>query len=224
MEDNLKKYASILLDTCLKIEDNQALFISYNKEVDYFVKEVVNVAKDKNIKDIYLDEVDVDLKHDLLKNKSVEELEKHPLWNNNKWNEYAKKDAAFLMIASINPGLMDDIDVDKISAMNKYVLSTRKDFDEARDKSRLAWCIACAPTIRWAKDIFKESSDPVNDLWDAIFDICLIKKKYPERLWQKKIDNNSIIAKMLTDYQFKKLKYKSSNGTDFVIGLPNNHV
>ena len=36
-------------------------------------------------------------------------------WNKEKWNEYAKKGAAFIMLASETPGLMKDIDPKKLS-------------------------------------------------------------------------------------------------------------
>ena len=140
------------------------------------------------------------------------------------WNVYAKKDAAFLMLASETPGLMKDISPEKMSAMTKYSYETRKEFDARRDKSELAWCIAAVPTSDWAKELFKDTSDPVEELWDKIFDICSIKEDDPVAIWDEKISKLKNRGKKLTDYQFKTLKYKSSNGTDFSIDLPKGHI
>ena len=41
-----------------------------------------------------------------------EQIEQHPFWNKKIYDEYAKKDAAFLMLVSDNPDLMQDINKD----------------------------------------------------------------------------------------------------------------
>jgi aminopeptidase len=128
------------------------------------------------------------------------------------------------MLASETPGLMKDIDPEKISAMTKYSYETRKDFDDLRDKSSLAWCIAAVPTESWAKTLFSFSNTPVEDLWNKIFDICSIKEEDPVKIWNDKINKLKVRADKLNEYNFKTLKYKSSNGTDFKINLPEGHI
>lgn len=219
-----KKYAKVLLETCLKIEKDQPLFISYNVERADFVRIVSEIAYSLGVKDIYYECNDPYLKHEALKNLEIEDLKKLTFWNKEMWNIYAKKNAAFLMLASETPGLMKDIDSKKMSAMTKYSLETRKDFNDMRDKSMLAWCIACVPTKDWAKTLFGDRADAEEELWNKIFDICSIKEEDPVSIWNKKIEKLDIRAKKLNDYQFKTLHYKSSNGTDFTIDLPNNHI
>ena len=219
-----EKYAKVLLETCLKVEKNQPLFISYNIERSDFVRIITKQAIEMGVKDIYYEGSDPYLKHELLKNLEVEELKKLSFWDKEIWNTYAKKNAAFLMLASETPGLMKDIDSDKMTAMTKYSLETRKEFDDLRDKSMLAWCIAAVPTDDWAKALYPNSKTPIDDLWNAIFDICGVKEKNPVKIWEEKIKKLDIRAKKLNDYQFKTLKYKSSNGTDFQINLPKNHI
>lgn len=219
-----EKYARVLLESCLKVEKNQPLFISYNNEISNFVRIVTKIAYELGIKDIYYDISDPYLKHEALKNLEVEELKKLTFWNKEMWNVYAKKDAAFLMLASETPGLMKDIDSEKITAMTKYSYETRKEFDDLRDKSALAWTIAAVPTKAWAKELFKDSTNPVAELWDKIFDICSIKEETPVSIWDDKINKLQERAQKLNSYQFKTLKYKSSNGTDFSIDLPKNHL
>lgn len=224
MEELQEKYAKVLLETCLKVEKNQPLFISFNIERIDFVRIVSKVAYSLGIKDIYYDIADPYLKHEALKNLEVEDLKKLTLWNKEMWNTYAKKNAAFLMLASETPGLMKDIDSKKISEMTKYSYETRKEFDALRAKSSLAWCIACVPTTAWAKELFKDSTNPVEKLWDKIFEVCSIKENDPVLIWNEKIEKLSIRANKLNNYQFKTLKYSSSNGTDFKIDLPDNHI
>ena len=224
MKELQEKYAEVLLKSCLKVEKNQPLFISFNIEVIDFVRIVARKAFEIGIKDIYLDASDPYIKHDALKHLELEELKKLPFWNREIWNAYGEKKAAFLMLASETPGLMKDIDPKKMAAITKYTQETMKKFQDLRDKSELAWCIAAVPTRAWAEELFKTSKDPVNELWDKIFEICSIKEKDPISIWDNKIKKLQSRANKLNKYQFKTLKYKSSNGTNFKIDLPKNHL
>lgn len=211
-----EKYARVILESCLKVEKEQPLFIAYNIERQDFVDIITNIAHELGVSDIYYDKSDPYKKHDLLKTLEVEELKKLPYWNKEMWDVYAKKEAAFLMLTSETPGLMKDIDSKKLSEMTKYALSTRKVFDDYRDKSILAWCIAAVPTDAWAKAL-NMSTD---ELWNQIFKVCNIDKEDPVKIWDDKNELLRIRAKKITDYDFKTLKYSSSNGTDFKVDLP----
>ena len=224
MNELLIKYAKTILSTCLKLKENQPLFISANYERRDFVRIVANEAYKLGIKDIYFDLTDVDLKHDALANLELEDLKKLSFWNKEKWNEYAKKEAAFLMLASETPGLMKDIDPKKLSDLTIYAFETRKEFDDLRDKSLVPWCIAAVPTESWAKKLFPKSTNPVEDLWNKIFEICHITEENPELIWNEKISKLSERCKKLNSYEFKELKYQNSLGTDFKIELPENHI
>ena len=224
MKELQEKYAETLLKSCLKMDKNQPLLISYNVERSDFVRILTKIAYKIGVKDIYYDIQDPYLKHEALKNLNIEECKKIGFWNKEIWNEYAKKDAAFLMLASETPGLMKDIDSKKQAELTKYSYETRKEFDALRDKCHLAWCIAAVPTEAWAKELYKDSDTPIEDLWNKIFDLCSIKEDNPMDIWNKKINKLTKRAEKLNSYQFKTLKYKSSNGTDFQIGLPNNHL
>ena len=223
MESLKEKYAEVLLKTCLKVE-NQPLLISFNSERLDFVRIITKIAYKMGVTDIYYDITDPYLKHEALLNLPVEKLKKLSFFDKTKWSEYAKKNAAFLMLASENPGLMDDVDPVKIKELIKFSNDTRKDFLFLRDKLQLSWCIAAVPTKSWAKLIFKTSENPVDDLWMKIFDICEINSVDPKLVWDKKIKILSKRAKKLNDYNFKTLKYKNGKGTCFSVSLPKGHI
>ena len=220
MNELQEKYARVLLESCLKVEKNQPLFISANIERIDFVRIVTKVAYELGIKDIYYDISDPYLKHEALLNLEVDELKKLSFWNKEMWNVYGEKHAAFLMLASETPGLMKDVDSKKLAAMTKYSYETRKRFDDLRDKSELAWCIGAVPTKAWAEELFKTSENPVDELWNQIFKICSIDQENPVEIWNNKTKLLNERAKKLNDYDFKTLKYSSENGTNFKIDLP----
>ena len=218
-----EKYAKVILESCLKVEKDQPLFISYNTERDDFVRILSKIAYSLGVRDIYYDVQDPYLKHEALLNLDVEELKKTNLWNKEMWNVYAKKGAAFLMLASETPGLMKDVDPKKLSAITKYAIETRKEFDDLRDKSMVPWCIAAVPTKAWAEALY-DADYALDILWNNIFDMCSIREEDPVKVWNEKIKKLESRANKLNKYQFKTLKYESSNGTKFTIDLPKNHL
>ena len=125
------------------------------------------------------------------------------------------------MLASETPGLMNDIDVKKQNAAFVYSQTTREEFDLLRSKSMVPWCIAAVPTLNWAKEVFKDSNDPVNDLWNKIFEVCGVNKENPIELLNSKLAKLSKRKEILNSLNIKKLIYKNSLGTDFSINLPN---
>ena len=74
MEEQMKKYAKVLLETCLKIEENQPLFVSFNIERIDFARVVAEKAFELGVKDIYFDASDPYLKHEALKHLEIDEL------------------------------------------------------------------------------------------------------------------------------------------------------
>ena len=86
MKELQEKYIEVILESCLKLEKNQPLFISYDVERRDFVRMVAKKAFEMGVKDIYFDSSDSYLKHDALKNLEVEELKKLDFWNKEIWN------------------------------------------------------------------------------------------------------------------------------------------
>ena len=215
-----EKYASMILNECLRVKENQSLFISANSERSDFVRVLANVAYKIGVRDIYFDLVDVNLKHDMLKNLNIDDLKNSTYFNKTKWNEYAKKGAAFVMLASETPGLMNDIDVKKQNDAFIYTQETREEFDLLRSKSVVPWCIAAVPTLSWAKKVFKDSKNPLDDLWNKIFEICGVNKG--EKALNIKLDELVRHKDILNSLNIKKLIYKNKLGTDFSIILPDN--
>ena len=219
MEELMRKYSNMILNVCLRVKSNQPLFISFNSERLDFVRILAKEAYKIGVKDIYFDVIDSEIKHDMLKNLDIEDLKNSTYFNRYMWNEYAKKGAAFIMLASETPGLMSDIDSEKQSNAFIYSLESRKEFDDLRNKSMVPWCIAAVPTLSWAKKIFPESNSPLEDLWNKIFEICGVYEENPEQHLESKLKTLGIRKNKLNSLHIKKLIYSNSLGTNFSIEL-----
>ena len=222
MEELQRKYADMILKVCLHVKEGQPLFISANSERIDFVRILASEAYKLGVKDIYFEIIDSYIKHDMLKYLDIEDLRKSNYFNNEIWNEYAKKGAAFVLLKTEMPDLMKDIDSEKQSKATLYSLETRKEFDNLREKNIVPWCIAAVPSLSWAEKVFPNSSNALDDLWNKIFEICGVLKDNSEEELNNKLDKLTKRKDKLNNYKIKKLIYKNSLGTDFSIELPDN--
>ena len=126
------------------------------------------------------------------------------------------------MLASEMPGLMNDIDSEKQSKALVYSLESREGFNDMRDKSMVPWCIAAVPTLSWSKKVFPESEEPINEMWNKIFEICGVTKDNPELELNNKLNKLGERKDKLNSYNIRKLIYTNGIGTNFTIELPNN--
>lgn len=224
MNRNFEKYAELLLKRCLNLNTPRPLLITAPIKAIDFVEILTHKAYELGITDIYYDWSDENLKHEQLLHLSDENLLKSPFWSKEIWDEYAKKDAAFLMLYSDDINLMSDVPEDKITLTANRSRSSRPLFKKRQRVDEVPWCIALVPTLGYAKKVFPNSVDPVADAWDAIFKCCLVYEEDPIKAWDEKVKKIQKRCDILNDYQFKSLHYTNSLGTDLTIELPENHI
>lgn len=219
MKELEDKYVELLLKRCLNFEKSKSLFISYDVVNKDFVEKVIAKAKEMGVVDIGIDEEDINITHDKLKKLSLEEIENDPYFNKSKWDDYATKNASFLMLETEFPHLMDDIDPDKISKAKYINRTTRNIFREKEKTYAIPWCIAALPNAVWAKEIFK-SDNSYDKLYKVIFDICMIDDNDPIENWNNYGEESKKLSDKLNKLEIKQLHYKNSLGTDLIIEMP----
>ena len=224
MEDIENKYIKLLLTKCLNFNKSSSLFINYNKVNKSFVTKVVKFAKEIGVIDIYLDEEDNDVNLKKLEETSINEIEQDSYFDKSIWDEYAKKNASFLMLETEFPGLYDNVDP-KIVAKARFInRKTRPLFREKETSYQIPWCIAVLPNEVWAKDIFKNEEDAYEKLFNVICKVCMLDTKDPIRSWDEYLIKAKSRAKKLTELKIKTLTYKNNLGTNLTVKMPDNAI
>ena len=134
MKELEEKYINLLLNKCLNITSHKSLFISYNDLVKEFVNNIKLTAESLGIKDIYLCNDQDYEKRDILKTINKEDIKNNPIFNNAIWDEYAKKDACFLLIDSEIPHLMEGIPEDLVVEAMRVSRTTKPIYKEKQMK------------------------------------------------------------------------------------------
>ncbi len=219
MKELYYKYAHLLLEKGLCIKKNEPLVINAPIESIDFIRVLTEVACELGARDIYYDWYDDELKHSELKHFNEEEIKKSRFWNKEIHDEYAKKNSAFLFLVTSTPDIMKDIPSEKLKVAANQSLFTRQLYREMQSNNKIDWCIASVSTTEWGKLLFPKSNTPKEDLWNLIFDICLINEKDPLEAWTTKMKNNKTMCIKLTDMNIKSLHYQNELGTDLIIEL-----
>ena len=219
MENKFYKYAYLLLTKGLYIKENQPLVINAPIDAADFVRVLTKVACELNIRDIYYDWTDEEIKHTALSYFNEEEIKNSRFWDKSIHDEYAKKDAAFLMLTSSGDNIMKDINSNKMKVAAYQALNTRSLYREKQANNDISWCIASVATQRWADLLFPGTNNNKEKLWELLLDICLVNEDNPCKAWLDKMEENSLMCKKLTNLNIKELHYQSKNGTNFKVEL-----
>ncbi len=217
------KYAELLLKKCLNFKYSNTLLIEYtSKELDDFVKIVIEEAKKMDIKNIRVCLADNDELHDYLNTTKLKDIKFNSLLDKTCLDEVSKECGCILHIKTFIPDLMKDIDSEKLTKANKIFADTFPYYRKNNNKYNFPWVMCAYPNERWAKFLFKDDENAYLKLYEYIMEMCLVDKDNPIEEWNSFIKENNYYKEKLQELEIRKLHYKNSLGTDFEIGFCNN--
>lgn len=222
----LNDYAKLCVEVGINLQKNQPLVINSPIEGADFVRLVAKHAYAVGAKEVFVTWNDETLSRLKYENAPIEVFENFPKWYADGLEEYAENGAGFLSIYSQDPELLKGIDPKKIAAHNKSSSLALKKFNNYTMNDENAWCVVSIPTKGWAKRVFPNVSEEeaMEKLWNAIFMATRMDLEDPFKAWEEHLANLEEKVDYLNEKQFKKLHYKSSNGTDLEVELPEGHI
>lgn len=119
-----------------------------------------------------------------------------------------------------DPDGLKGIDANKAARIRRARYMVTGKYREASENHH-AWVIAGVPSLPWAKKVFPDLSDEeaIEKLWEAILKTSRAYVGDPIKNWKEHDEDLKNRCQFLNSLNLKKLKYKSSNGTDFEVGL-----
>lgn len=119
-----------------------------------------------------------------------------------------------------DPDGLKGIDASKAARIKRARYMVTGKYREASENHH-AWVIAGVPSLPWAKKVFPNLSDEeaIEKLWKAILKTSRAYEGDPIKNWKEHDEDLKNRCKYLNSLNLKKLKYKSSNGTDLEVGL-----
>lgn len=152
-----------------------------------------------------------------------------PQWKVDSRLSYCEKGGCFITILGEDPDIFAPADPDKIK---RDAISRSKalvEYYEYIMGNKCCWTIIAVPEQKWANKMFA-CENSMDLLTEAIFKTVRILDANanvvadPVNAWKEHCRKITERCVFLNEKQFKYLHYKSSNGTDFTVGMPENHI
>lgn len=218
-QSKLQKYAELIVKCGLNVQKGQEVIIRCGLDQPDFVAMCVEEcykcgAERVKVEWSYMPVTKLNYNY-----KSLETLSDFTEVDKAEWQRRLDKLSCLLWLDSDDPDGLNGTDSDKIAKANRAKFPFVEPYRDALE-NKYQWCIAAVPGKEWAKKIYPELSadEAVEKLWEDILN-CSRVDNDPVKAWDNHNKSLAERCKFLNSYRFEKLIYKSSNGTDFSVGL-----
>lgn len=215
----LENYAKLIVKSGLNVQNGQEVLIQCGLDQPDFVTLVAEECYKAGAKRVTVKWSHMPVSKVNYTYRTLETLSEFTDIERAEWQNRVDKLPCLLWLDSDDPDGLAGTDSAKIAAANMARFPSIKPFRDAIE-NKYQWCIAAVPGKEWAKKIFPdlEADEAIEKLWDAILN-CSRVTDDPIAEWDKHNKNLAKRCRFLNDYRFDRLEYKSSNGTDFTVGL-----
>ena len=226
LSDQIDRYANLLVRKGVSLQEGQELVVQAPVEAADFARRVVRCAYRGgagHVTVIWRDDETTRLTYE---NCELSVFEVTPSWQVEQLNSLAEAGAAFLFLEGSDPWYLKGIDPAKPVAAAKARNTQCKAYRDGMDFGYNAWCIAGVPVEAWAREVFPDlsSAEALYRLWVLILEVARADGPDPSSSWETHNASFEKTKRFLNSHHFDSLRYESSNGTDFVVGLPQGHV
>lgn len=226
-EQLLRQYASLAVRQGVNVQKGQLLVIAAQVDSAPFVRLCVEEGYRAGA-----GEVLVQWKDDMLSKldyqyADTETLKRVPQWIINREQEFVDRGYCVLHIDSAIPGLMKEIDQDKVQQVMTARRKVLEKFQNYTMANEGQWSIVAVPNPEWALKVFPDcaAEEAVDKLWDAILKAVRVSEDQDAvSLWDQ---HNEQLAKQndwLNRQQFQSLHFVNGQGTDLTVELAEGHV
>ena len=223
-EKLLTKFAETVLSVGVNLQKNQGLEIICPVEKSEVAVALTKVAYKMQAKIVNIrwecERVD---KLNFI-NATIKTLTDIPKWFIESKNYLVEKGFCYVAISAEDPSAFKDVPPAKLSESAKARAKALKKFFEHVMSNGIRWCVVSVPTENWAKQVFPNAKDPETKLLNEISKAMRLDNASPVSEWENHIKKLEYRAEFLNKHAFSALHFKNAAGTDFTVGLSDNHT
>ncbi len=223
-QKSLENYASLVLRYGVNLQKDQGLEISCPVEcldtARAFTK-MAYILGASMVRVRWNDDICTKLNYQYAKTDALCDI---PKWFVDSKNDLVKRNFCYVAIDSEDPSLFSDCDARKLADVASARAKKLRWFSDNVMADKIRWCVVSVPSQAWARQVFPNSSAPMDKLTKAIESAMRLDQPDPFIAWEHHVQNLDRRAAFLNKMNFKYLHYKNSLGTDFTVGLADNHV
>ena len=223
-KDKLNKYAQLVVEVGSNVQEGDTVSIAAPVESAEFARMLAENSYKAGAHEVIINWRDDVITRLAYENQPVEVLEDIAQYTYDRAEYFAKKGQKSISISAADPELLKGIDSQKIQRASKAMSEKFQPLRKYTMNDINSWTVISVPTQKWAEKVFPNSKNPVEDLWEAIFKTVRVDKENPIKEWENHLNTLTKKSDWLNEMNFEFLRYKSSNGTDLEIRLPEGHI
>lgn len=224
-EENLKKYADLLVTKGINVSKGHYVVINIDVEQAPLARLLTKAAYEKGAEKVIVKWTDDDITRSAFQYQSEETLTDIPQYRVDESDYFIEKGASRISVRGSDPDALQGLDSGKIAATQKAAGEAFKAMRQATQANKVSWVVAAAAGEKWAEKVFPDlesSEEQVEALWEAIFESVHLYDENPVETWSNKDELLTTKADELNKEQFVALHY-TAPGTDLTVGLPKGH-
>jgi aminopeptidase len=232
-EQNLEKYAEVIVKVGLNIQPGQRLLIGppiYGYlGVDLAMAPLVRLIAKKayqagaRLVDVLWNDEQIEVIR--MQHAPRDSFEEFPTWRSDGAIDAAEAGDALLGIAAPDFDLFGDQDPDLKFTTFSTLMKHMKPFLKLRGQNSMNFAIIAAPISGWANKVFPDlpADERLTRFWDTVFEVCRVKQPDPVSAWKEHVAQLSARADHLSRRRYASLHF-TAPGTDLRLGLPEGHI
>ena len=221
------KLAKLVVCKGANVQKDQPVIIRASVRDAAFVKKAVKYAYEAGARYVNVEWHDSDLTKMAYQYETKEVLSDMPQWKYDRTKKQHDDGACYITILSDKPGVMADVDSEKIKAANMAYYTKMADLMGYTMNNEGQWSVIGLPSVEWAKVVFPDLSEEeaFEKLGDAIFSVTRVTEDNdPIAEWEQHDVELLAHTKKLNAFKFKKLHFTSELGTDVEVELVKDHI
>ncbi|WP_134684225.1 aminopeptidase [Brevibacillus migulae] len=224
-EQQLHKYAELLIKVGVNLQPGQVLYVESMLESADFTRILVRKAYEAGAKYVQVAWEDEAITRTRFDYAPEESFQYYPQWIASSMEQLVEAGGALLNIKVANPDLLEGVDPAKISASSRAAAAARQTFLGAIRTNRISWCLAHVPTQVWVDKVFADlpENERMSAMWETIFRMNRVDREDPAAAWREHTESLKNRSELLNRKRYKKLHYRAP-GTDLTVELNDGHL
>ena len=223
-ESMLDSYAELAIKVGVGLKPGQRLMIRASLESADLARRAVEHAyrAGATLVDVLYDDEQVGLAR--FRHAPDTSFDEVSTWAADALMKGSERGDAVLSIRASDPDLLKGQDPEKIAKVQKNAQIYSMPFARRISSKEINWSIVATPSAAWAAKVFPDlgEAEAIAALWDRIFKICRVDRDDPVAAWQEHVAALKARREALDAKQYRALRYRAP-GTEFEVGLPENH-
>lgn len=216
---DLRNYAKLIAQKGVNVQKNQEVYITTQLDQPEFVKMLVEECYRSGAGKVTVDWNYQPLTKLHVRWQKEKVLSKVEEWEKARLQHKVDVLPALIYLESEDPDGLKGVNMEKLVKSQQIKRKITKPYRDQMD-NKYQWCIAAVPGADWAKKVFpnERKSVAIEKLWEAILYTSRANGD-PIKNWEEHNKDLKERCDYLNSLGIETLEYKSSNGTDFKVGM-----